>query len=106
MRTLLFAFIFVCVFASQAIGDDDSFGRMDTDGNNLVSWEEFHAAVPSMKRAAFDTIDTNRDGAISLDEWQAFRASHGNRKGMPMPHKAMPPADDTSDVPLIRPPKD
>lgn len=66
----------------------DRFSQMDGDHNGVVSWEEFTAAMPQMQRAAFDTIDWDKSGGISREEWNAFRSNHGNGamgKGQGMP---------------------
>ena len=93
----------------------DRFGQMDKDGNGQVDWEEFQAAVPGMKRPAFDTIDADKSGGISRSEWDSFMKSHmGGQKGMPpagmgmpagMGGKTMPPAGaGKGGMPMIQPP--
>ena len=88
---------------------------MDKDGNGQVDWEEFQAAVPGMKRPAFDTIDADKSGGICRSEWDNFMKSHmGGQKGMPpagmgmpagMGGKAMPPAGaEKGGMPMIQPP--
>lgn len=93
----------------------DRFAAMDTDKNEEVSWEEFEKAMPSMRKEAFETIDTNKNGAICRSEWDAFRQNHG-AQGMPqgmtgapgmsgakaMPGAQNPPAAPAK--PLIQPP--
>ena len=105
MRVFLLAGIFSCFFASQAWGED-KFTQMDANADGHVTWEEFQTARPSMKRAAFDAIDQNKDERLSREELQSFTASHGNRQGMPIPHKSLPSGDGEPAMPLIRPPKD
>lgn len=56
---------------------EERFAGMDADKNGQVSREEFFAAQPQMKEAAFDAIDADKDGAISLQEWAGFSAGHG-----------------------------
>merc|ERR1711879_671829 len=64
-----------------------AFKRMDKDGNNTVSWEEFQAAAAAFNtaskvssamatgqgkkdlRALFDKCDRTGDGKISILEW-------------------------------------
>ena len=105
MRIVLLAGIFCCLFVSQAWGED-KFAQMDTNADDQVTWEEFQAARPSMKRAAFDAIDQNKDERLSREEMQSFTASHGNRQGMSAPHKPLPSGEGERTMPLIRPPKD
>ena len=77
--------------AAPAYAAPDRFGQMDTDGNGQVDWEEFQAAVPGMKRPAFDTIDADKSGGISRGEWDSFMKSHmGGQKGMPPAGMGMP----------------
>ena len=85
MKKLLFlAALTLC--AAPAYAAPDRFGQMDKDGNGQVDWEEFQAAVPGMKRPAFDTIDADKSGGISRGEWDSFMKSHmGGQKGMPPP---------------------
>ena len=100
MKKLLFlAALTLC--AAPAYAAPDRFEQMDKDGNGQVDWEEFQAAVPGMKRPAFDTIDADKSGGICRSEWDNFMKSHmGGQKGMPpagmgmpagMGGKAMPP---------------
>ena len=57
MKKLLFlAALTLC--AAPAYAAPDRFEQMDKDGNGQVDWEEFQAAVPGMKRPAFDTTPT------------------------------------------------
>ena len=103
MKKLLFlAALTLC--AAPAYAAPDRFEQMDKDGNGQVDWEEFQAAVPGMKRPAFDT-----------SEWDNFMKSHmGGQKGMPpagmgmpagMGGKAMPPAGaEKGGMPMIQPP--
>ncbi len=124
-KLLLLAALVLC--AAPVHAAPDRFAQMDKNGDGKVDWEEFQAAVPGMKRPAFDTIDTDKNGSICRSEWDAFMKSHmGGQKGMPagMPAgKGMPagmgmppagmmggsdaktPADaDKGDMPLIQPP--
>lgn len=55
----------------------DRFAEMDRNADGQVNWEEFQAAVPGMKRAAFEQIDADKSGGISRAEWDAFRSGHG-----------------------------
>ena len=75
----------------------DVFASMDADRNGVLNWEEFHAAFPNMRQAAFERIDANHDVAIDRQEWDAFRLSHGKGgMGGRMGMKPMPPASPAS----------
>ena len=53
------------------------FGDMDTNGDDLVNWEEFSAHFKNAEKKVFDAIDLNKDGNIDHDEWHEFKAAHG-----------------------------
>lgn len=82
MKKILFALAIVCIFATAASADT-KFGKMDTNGDDSVSWEEFSKTYPSMKELAFQTIDKDNSGGISHDEWHGFMEGHntGGKKG-------------------------
>ncbi len=62
---------------SRAADPAVSFKKMDTNADSKIMPEEFFAAYKDMKEAAFQSIDENKDGAISLEEWSGFAKSHG-----------------------------
>jgi len=63
-----------CVMARQK-PLDVIFTADDTDGNGLVSEEEWHAAA--QKR--FELLDTNKDGNISKEEMAAGKGTMKTR---------------------------
>ena len=64
---------------------DARFRAMDTDNKGHISFEDFRKRYPNMQRPAFDAIDGNKDGTISLEEWRIFFQSHGAGGQMPPP---------------------
>lgn len=63
------------------------FAAMDADKDGKLSREEFFAAQPNMKEAAFVAIDTDKDGFISAAEWEGFATDHGKSEAqMPQGH--------------------
>lgn len=92
----------------------DRFTDMDKDKNDNVIWEEFEAAMPQMRKSAFESIDADKNGAISRAEWDAFQATHGAKGGMPssgmggmsgkMPPTGMGGQPGQQPMPLIQPP--
>ena len=117
MRSIILAGLIVFAFAASA-GADEKFTQMDKDGNGQVTWEEFQAVYPNMKRPAFEAVDTDKSNGISHEEWDAFRSGHagarasggmGGGMGGTMPIKPLPkdgtPDAPQEELPLIRPPK-
>lgn len=82
----------------------DRFKTMDSNSDGLLVWAEFEAAMPQMRKEAFDSIDADKNGSITPAEWEAFRKTHGMKGAAPgkmAPGNAAPaPAK-----PLIQPPK-
>jgi Ca2+-binding EF-hand superfamily protein len=58
----------------------ETFERFDENGNGSIEFEEFmtlmreldHTRAEGALRAQFATIDTNHDGRVSVDEFQAW----------------------------------
>jgi Ca2+-binding EF-hand superfamily protein len=55
----------------------EAMKKMDGNGDGKISREE--AAKHPRLAKHFDQIDTNKDGVLSTDELQAFRAAHGKK---------------------------
>ncbi len=51
--------------------------ELDSDGDGLLSFEEFVAPRTERWQAGFDGIDTDQDGLISEEEWNTFLEMHG-----------------------------
>lgn len=69
----------------------DVFAGLDANHDGVVTREEFQAAFPNMREAAFNRIDANQDAVIDRQEWDAFRASHGKGGMSPQMPPKMPP---------------
>ena len=76
------------VLASFAIAGHHYYGHgftmsswnltdMDSDQDGALSFEEFGASHMDKLRAGFNMIDTDKDGMIGTDEWNAFLRVHG-----------------------------
>lgn len=103
MKTSFLAAIAALFLAPAAGRAGDRFSEMDKDKNDRVTWQEFEAAMPQMRKSAFESIDTDKDGAISRTEWDVFKTSHG-MKAKGMPPATMEASPDKEAMPLIRPP--
>ncbi len=101
MKRLLFMLLFVLT-ATPAIAAD-RFSEIDSNADKAIDWPEFEKAMPQIKKKAFDLIDTNRDGHISREEWDAFGMSHGKPSMGPASGNAPAPSSDAA-RPLIQPP--
>lgn len=52
------------------------FPEMDSNGNGLVTWEEFKNRFPDTNADVFTALDQNEDGGIDHDEWHNFKKAH------------------------------
>ena len=79
------------------------FTAADANNDDMLSLKEFQQAFPQLKQAAFDAIDSNRDGEISRTEWEEFTQGHGQKSGgLP----AVPPSGGAgAELPLLLPPE-
>ena len=101
MKRLLFMLLFV--FTATPAGAADRFAQIDSNADQAIDWPEFEAAMPQIKKKAFDLIDTDKNGRISRAEWEAFGMSHGKPSMGPATGNAPAPSGDTA-RPLIQPP--
>jgi hypothetical protein len=51
-----------------------AFGRVDTDHDGLVTFEQVTIAMPKLKEVSFNRFDTNHDGFIDKGEWSGLDA--------------------------------
>ena len=95
---------------AAADAGEDSFVQADVNKDACLSWEEFSTAFPSLRKEAFDLIDTNKDGRISREEWDAFKTRHGKQApegmgaGIPLPAGSSP-IQQKPELPLLSAPK-
>ena len=73
-RALLLAGVLLCCPALAFA--DEKFDQMDANKDGKVTWEEFAAVYPNMKKPAFEAVDANADTFVSHEEWDAFRGEH------------------------------
>ena len=55
------------------------FPDMDSNNNNLVTFEEFKSKFPdaSENKDVFKAIDLDGNGALTHEEWNEFKTAHG-----------------------------
>lgn len=54
-----------------------NMNEMDSDQSGTLSFSEYVDSQQKKLRAGFDMIDSNKDGEIDADEWNAFLEVHG-----------------------------
>ena len=55
-----------------------TFTRADTDGNNLISYEEA-SRLRGMTRLSFNSLDTDKNGSLDMNEFAAARTLNRDR---------------------------
>lgn len=55
-------------------------GKIDTDGDGSITFEEYTGSQQDKWRAGFDMIDADKSGDISTEEWDEFLYVHGMKK--------------------------
>ena len=64
-----------CAMFSANVSD------MDSNGDGVVSFEEYAGFHDEQLRWGFNALDTDKDGSISESEWNQFLKMHGIGKG-------------------------
>lgn len=70
-------------FAGHHYGGHGNMNRvwdmtaLDKDSDGVLTFDEFISPNVEKWRSGFDMIDTNGDGEIGVDEWNAFTEVHG-----------------------------
>ena len=69
---------------AQNTSDTSSRGTMfesiDTNNDNALSLDEYMETMPQYSENRFNRMDTNSDGIISLDEFNQCKKGKGKRK--------------------------
>lgn len=55
------------------------FQEVDSNGDGIVTWEEFEDYFPEAELRAFEILDTNKDKVVDHDEWHKFEEAHGTK---------------------------
>jgi hypothetical protein len=53
------------------------FPDIDGDGDERVTWDEFHNYFPQATEEVFEAVDLDRNKALDHDEWHEFKEAHG-----------------------------
>ena len=77
--------------AKKAKGPKQSFAKLDTDGDGVISLDEFKANAKDADKAAkrFAKLDSNKDENLSAEE---FNAKPAKKKAAAKPKKKKAPA--------------
>ena len=53
------------------------FRDIDTNEDGMVTWEEFEAYFPQAEPRVFEILDINEDKVVDHEEWHQFEEAHG-----------------------------
>lgn len=84
MKKCLIAMLMVVCFALPAVAGADydaCFNSIDSDYDGNMTKSEFLAAFPDGEEAVFVAADGDKDGVVSHEEWEDFKASKGFEEG-------------------------
>ncbi len=60
---------------AETISHGAHFPKMDTNGDELVSWAEFKNQFPAAEKNVYESIDINKDSSVDHDEWHEFKSA-------------------------------
>lgn len=93
-RKLSLTSLLICAFSILAVANlqaedkkrpdkEELIAKWDVDGDGKLSGEERKAMREGRKKEMFNKIDSNQDGAISMEEWMAFepKGPRADKKG-------------------------
>ncbi|WP_207262743.1 EF-hand domain-containing protein [Desulfovibrio sp. Huiquan2017] len=82
MRTLFFALAFALLLCQPVAAKTNyyvNFHSLDADVDGWMSKGEFLVAFPDGDTSVFDQADTNKDGSVSREEWEAYKQAQGSK---------------------------
>jgi Ca2+-binding EF-hand superfamily protein len=80
MRKILFAVALVLLLCRPAMAGTNynvCFNSLDADQNGVMSKGEFLVAFSGGDVTVFEKADTDKDGAVDHEEWEAYKESQG-----------------------------
>ena len=78
----LAAMAFAGMSGAHGYGMSKDMSVMDTNQDELITFEEYEASHSRDLRAVFKMLDSNGDNVIDKTEWDQFLAVHGMKKTM------------------------
>jgi hypothetical protein len=80
MKKLFFALAFALLLCQPVAAKTNynvCFHSLDADVDGHMSKGEFLVAFSDGDTSVFDQADTDKDGLVSHEEWEAYKASQG-----------------------------
>lgn len=84
MQKIVFTLIILATLCLPAMADTNynvCFSTLDADGDGNMSKGEFMVAFSDGDMGVFDMTDTDKDGMISHEEWEEYKAAQGFEEG-------------------------
>jgi hypothetical protein len=60
---------------------------MDSNGDTVVTWEEFDKYFSQADPRVFEALDLNGDKVVDQNEWGKFRQAHGTKHKRVQPRR-------------------
>lgn len=80
MKKMLLIALMTTFLSLPAMAEIDynlCFNSIDSDYDGEMSKAEFDAAFPGSEPAVFQAADSDKNGAVSHEEWEEYKASQG-----------------------------
>ncbi len=71
----------LCLPAMAGTDYDLCFSKIDSDYNDEMTKAEFASAFPAGDVSVFNDADGDKNGTVSHDEWEDYKASQGIEEG-------------------------
>ena len=80
MKRIIFTLLTLVLLCQPALAETDyniCFTKVDSDYNDEMTRSEFSDAFPDGDMAVFETADGDKNGTVSHEEWEDYKASQG-----------------------------